>query len=179
VRFVALCGFIAAVAMLSPRLTPRQAGVIALAGGLGTVVGAVVLLALTRRLARAERDRLPGLTRAQRGADAFLRLLRATGLPLLGLAFFLTWSFVYCGMYWFAPYGPDRAFTGLEPHPRYADFFYYAVSTGLISPPGDIIAHSRGVRTATIIEMLAGLALLTTYASSLLPARLGRREEEG
>ena len=103
-----------------------------------------------------------------------LRLLRATGLPLLGLAFFLVWSFVYLGTYWYAP---AAAFRGLDHPPRYADFFYYSVSTALISPPGDIIAHSRGARAATIIEMLTGLALVTTYLSGLAIGRLGRLRE--
>jgi hypothetical protein len=52
--------------------------------------------------------------------------------------------------------------------------FYYSVSTALISPPGDILAHSRGARAATVIEMLAGLALVTTYLSGLAVGRLGR-----
>ena len=61
-----------------------------------------------------------------------------------------------------------EAFTGLGPHPRFADFFYYAVTTAFISPPGDVLAHSRGARSATMIEMLTAFALLTTYLSSFV-----------
>ena len=60
------------------------------------------------------------------------------------------------------------AFRGLGPSPRFSDFFYYAVSTALISPPGDILAHSRGARSATMIEMLTGFAVLTAYLSSFI-----------
>jgi len=56
----------------------------------------------------------------------------------------------------------------LDRHPRFADFFYTAVSTAFVSPPGDILAHSRGARAATIIEMLTAFALVTAYASSFL-----------
>jgi hypothetical protein len=166
VRFAVLCGCIAVIAMLSPHVTPHQAGILALAGGLATVAAGGALAWATHILADREEARGGG----GRGAVALLGLLRATGLPLLGLAFFLVWSFVYLGMYWYAPH---EAFTGLAPLPRYADFFYYSVSTGLISPPGDIIAQSRGARAATVIEMLTGLALVTTYLSGLAVGRLG------
>ena len=53
-------------------------------------------------------------------------------------------------------------------HPRFADFFYYAVSTAFISPPGDVLARSRGARSATMIEMLTAFALLTTYLASFV-----------
>ena len=52
--------------------------------------------------------------------------------------------------------------------PRFADFFYYAVCTALISPPGDILAGSRGARSATMIEMLSSFALLTAYLASFV-----------
>ena len=94
-----------------------------------------------------------------------LLLLRRTGLPILGLSFFLVWTFVYLGLWWFRPEG---SFTGLGAHPGFADFFYYAVSTAFVSPPGDILAQSRGARSATMIEMMTALALLTAYLSSLV-----------
>src|SRR5438093_973408 len=47
-------------------------------------------------------------------------------------------------------------------------FFYYAVSTAFVSPPGDVLAHSRGARSATMIEMLSAFALLTAYLSSFV-----------
>jgi hypothetical protein len=103
--------------------------------------------------------------------------LRRLGLPLLGLLFFLFWTFVYVGIWWVHPHS---AFTGLAPHPRFADFFYTAGSTAFISPPGDILAHSRGARAATMIEMLTAFALVTAYASSFLDfARRPPRESPG
>ena len=58
----------------------------------------------------------------------------------------------------------------LEAHgwERFADFFYYAVTTAFAAPPGDLLAHSRGVRSATMIEMLTALALLAAYLSSFV-----------
>jgi hypothetical protein len=101
--------------------------------------------------------------RAGNTLGATLGVLRHTGLPLLGLVFFLAWTILYIGLWWVRPNG---AFTGLAAAPRFADFFYYAVSTGLISPPGDIVATSRGARAATLIEMISALALVTAYLSS-------------
>src|SRR5207244_6568719 len=90
---------------------------------------------------------------------------RHAGLVGLGTAFFLFWTFIYLPLWWRHPH---EAFTGLPHSPRFADFFYYAVSTAFISPPGDIIARSRGVRSATMIEMLTGFALLAVYLSSFV-----------
>jgi hypothetical protein len=36
------------------------------------------------------------------------------------------------------------------------------------SPPGDVVAGSRGARSATMIEMLTLFALLATYLSSFV-----------
>jgi len=84
----------------------------------------------------------PFLERSSRRAtEAVVLLLRKLGLPMLGLAFFLFWTFVYL-MLW--AIHPDEAFKGLDPHPRFADFFYYAVSTAFTSPPEGIGAGSRG-----------------------------------
>ena len=37
-----------------------------------------------------------------------------------------------------------------------------------MSPPGDIIAASKGARTATMIELLTGTAALAAYLGSFL-----------
>lgn len=163
-RLAVLCAFIIAVGMVRPRLSPDSAGVLLLIGGGLVTVGAAAAFVATRRLAA----RLPLLDRSQRVADAILLVIRRTGLPLLGLAFFLFWTFVYLGLWWFRPEG---SFVGLAPNPRFADFFYYAVSTAFISPPGDILAQSRGARSATMIEMMTAFALLTAYLSSLVDWR--------
>ena len=167
IRLGLLSLFVVLTAMVRPRLTHWSAGWLLLAG-VGFVVAAGALFSLaTRRVALA----LPFLDRTWRVTDAVLLVLRRIGLPLLGLAFFLVWTFVYVGIWWVHPHD---AFRGLEEHPRFADFFYTAVSTAFVSPPGDIVAHSRGARAATMIEMLTAFALVTAYAGSFLELRGGR-----
>jgi hypothetical protein len=167
-RLGLLAVFIVAVGMVRPRLTDRAAGILVLVAIALVVAGALLFLGSTRRL--AERLHLHGVT------DPVLVQIRLTGLPLLGLTFFLFWTMVYVGLWWFHP---ETSFAGLDRHPRFADFFYYAVSTAFISPPGDIFAHSRGTRSATMIEMLTAFALLTTYLSSFVDwqrAAVGRAD---
>jgi hypothetical protein len=155
VRLVLLCGVIVLIAMLPGRLTPTSAGWVALGGlvGIPAAVG-FSFLASVRTFAA----RLPLAT-------AVLRAINHLGLVGLGAAFFLAWTFVYLALWW---RHPQEAFTGLGPAPRFADFFYYSVSTAFISPPGDILAHSRGARSATVIEMLTGFALLAVYLTSFV-----------
>src|SRR5205814_8864794 len=145
-------------------LSPRAAGLIAIIGAVAVLAGAAVFVGAARRLA----EHLPFLSGSQRMADALVLQLRRIGLPLLALLFFLFWTFVYLALW---AIHPDEAFRGLGPDPRFADFFYYAVSTALISPPGDIVAHSRGARAATMIEMLTAFALVTAYAGSFFEVR--------
>jgi hypothetical protein len=172
-RLIILCGFIVAVAMLSPRLSPDAAGAVALVGAAGVVAGGLVFSFLARGV-----HHLGGSSPGLRIAEALLLTLRRLGLPILALGFFLLWTFVYLALWW---YHPDEAFTGLVrdgQDPRFADFFYYSVMTAFISPPNDIIAASRGARSATLIEMLTGLSLLATYLSSLVELP-GKRPDEG
>jgi hypothetical protein len=165
VRLGALSLFVVLVGMVPSRLSPTRGWGIFGAGIALAVTGALLFFADTRRL----KTRL-GLGHR---AEALLMLMRRTGLPVLGLAFFLAWTVVYIGLWAFRPEG---AFTGLEHRPHFADFFYYSVSTAFISPPGDVIASSRGVRSATMIEMLTAFALLTAYLSSFVDW-YGRRPE--
>ena len=157
IRLGILSAFVVLVGMLRGRLTPERAWWVVGIGGAVIVIGGALFLLATRRLT----------TRGpfEYATGAVLHLLRRTGLPLLGLAFFLVWTLVYIGLWAFHP---KEAFTGLAPLPRFADFFYYAVSTAFISPPGDIVARSRGARSATMIEMLTAFALLTAYLSSFV-----------
>ena len=155
VRLGLLCGVVVAVGMIPGRLTPYAAGWVALGGLLGIPLAiAIPFLASVRTLAQ----RLPLAT-------ATLRAVNHLGLVGLGAAFFLVWAFVYLSLWWRHPH---EAFTGLGAEPRFADFFYYAVSTAFIAPPGDILANSRGARSATMIEMLTGFALLAVYLSSFV-----------
>ncbi len=162
-RLIVLCGFIVAVAMLSPRLSPDAAGIVALVGAGAVMAGAIAFTVLARSV-----HHLGTASAGLRVAEALIVTLRKLGLPILALLFFLLWTFVYLGVWW---HDPADAFTGLVRDgldPRFADVFYYAVMTAFISPPDDIIAASRGARSATLIEMLTGLSLLATYLSSLV-----------
>jgi hypothetical protein len=158
VRLASLAAFVVAIGMIPFCVSHVGAWVV---DGIGAaLVLAVVTLGFTRwfdvRLA------IPGVS------ETFLLTLRRTGLPLLGLAFFLAWTLVYIGD-WASH--PDSAFVGLSGRPRFADFFYYAVTTGLERPPGDLLAHSRGARSATVIEISTAFALLTTYLASFIDWR--------
>ena len=157
-RLAGLCAFIVVIGMLPGRLTPAKAGWIALAGAL--VLAAAITLPFLFELRRLT-SRLPV-------GQAVLQVLRHAGLVGLGASFFILWTLVYLALWW---RHPQEAFTGLAPHPRFADFFYYAVSTAFVSPPGDILANSRGVRSATMIEMLSGFALLAAYLASFVDFR--------
>ena len=167
VRLAVLCALIVLIAMLRPRLDRESAAIVCGVAAAVVLVGAAAFLGVTRRVAR----RFAFLDPGHQIADAVALLLRRTGLPLLGLVFFLAWTIVYLALW---AIHPDAAFIGLEPHPRFADLFYYSVSTAFISPPGDIIARSRGVRAATLIEMLTGFGLLSAYLSTFLDFRGGR-----
>jgi hypothetical protein len=157
IRLATLAAFIVAVGMIRTHLTHELAWVLVGAGTGIAAAGAAVLLGATKRLER--RLAVPW------AGEAFLLLLRRIGLPLLGLAFFIAWTLVYVALW---ALHPEAAFRGLPDPPRFADFFYYAVSTAFISPPGDVLAHSRGARSATMIEMLTAFALLTAYLSSFV-----------
>lgn len=163
-RLFILCVFVVLIGMARPRLTPGQAGLVVLVCGLVTLAAALSLVIGTWWIAKG----LPLGLEGRRLVAAVRVLLRRVGLPLLGLAFFLFWTFFYVGLWW---YRPEATFAGLSAHPYFADFFYYAVSTSFIAPPGDIIASSRGARTATMIEMLTGFALVTAYLASLFEWR--------
>jgi hypothetical protein len=156
-RLGLLAVFVVLVGMIRTRLTTGDAWIVVGVGAVLVLAGAAVLLGATRRI--EERLAIRGAT------QAFLLVLRRTGLPLLGLAFFLAWTLVYVALW---AVHPQEAFVGLSAAPRFADFFYYAVSTAFISPPGDLFANSRGTRSATMIEMLTAFALLTTYLSSFV-----------
>ena len=154
-RLLMLCAVIVGIGMLPGHLSRTDAGIVGWSGlAFLALVISLPFLTATRRLAA----RVPG-------AQAVLMTLRLVGLVGLGAAFFLSWTCVYLTLWWRHPH---EAFTGLAHSPRFADFFYYAVSTAFISPPGDVLAHSRGARSATMIEMLTAFALLTAYLSSFV-----------
>jgi hypothetical protein len=157
VRLAVLAAFIVAIGMIRAHLTHDRAWILVGIGAGAAAAGVAVLLGATKRIER--HFAIPW------ASEAFLLLLRRIGLPLLGLAFFLAWTLVYVAIW---ALHPGESFRGLPQAPRFADFFYYAVSTAFISPPGDVVAHSRGARSATMIEMLTAFALLTAYLSSFV-----------
>ena len=152
-HMLVLIAAIVAIEMLPIRLDERRAWLLVLAGA-ATVVVLGVLAG-----SRGRRTPLAGAT------DLVLARVRQIGLPLLGLAFFSFWTILYVGLWAF---NPDEAFVGLGDRPRLADFFYYAVSTAFTAPPEGIAAGSRGVRSATMIELFTALALIGVYVGSFL-----------
>ncbi len=168
-HMVVLIAAIVAIEMIPVRLTVERAWWLF---GIG-MVAPVVLGALLGLRRRAAGLRLIG--RSVRVTDAVLFRLRHIGLPLLGLAFFGFWTLVYTGLWAFSP---NEAFGGVGEQPRLADFFYYAVSTAFTSPPEGIVAGSRGVRSATMIELFTALALISVYLSSFVDWQRTRARED-
>ena len=171
VHLLVLAAAVVASEMIPLRLTRGEAVVLVLVGvGAAVALGAWFWLATQRVL-----DRLPLIEHQERLGTALLLSVRRVGLPLLGLAFFLAWTFVYVALW---AVHPEEAFGGLDTEPRFADFFYYAVATAFTSPPEGIAAGSRGVRAATLIELLTAVALVTTYLSSFVDWRPGGQAAE-
>jgi hypothetical protein len=163
VRLLVACLAIWALGMFSPKID-RDAAVVVLIAGWGLIIVGALVLAMGTQRVLAHLD-VPLLGAGVARAAALLLALRRIGLVLLALAFFLFWTLIYIGVW---RWHPDGAFRGLPHTPTFSDFFYYAVSTGFISPPGDIIAASKGARTATMIELLTGTAALAAYLGSFL-----------
>jgi hypothetical protein len=165
--------FVVLVGMVRGHLTRTSAVVSVCVAAALAVLALAWFLGAARRFAHA----VPLLETGERFTAGVLTELRRVGLPLLGLAFFLAWTFVYITLW---AVHPHEAFRGLGDTPRFADFFYYAVTTAFISPPGDIVAASRGARSATMIEMLTAFALLTAYLSSFVDWRVspGTRQRD-
>ena len=169
VHMLILIGAIVAIEMIPVRLTVEGAWWLFGVGAVAPVVLGVLFL-LGRRAVG-----LPVLGSSVRLTGAVLVQVRHIGLPLLGLAFFAFWTLLYTGL-WAA--NPDEAFGGVGERPRVADFFYYAVSTAFTSPPEGIVAGSRGVRSATMIELFTALALLGVYLSSFVDGQRTRTSDE-
>ena len=168
-HMVVLIAAIVAIEMIPVRLTVERAWWLF---GVGAVAPVVLggLLGLRRHAAG-----LRVIGGSVRLTDAILSRARHVGLPLLGLAFFGFWTLVYTGLW---AVNPDEAFGGVGERPRLADFFYYAVSTAFTSPPEGIVAGSRGVRSATMIELFTALALLGVYLSSFVDGQRTRARDE-
>ena len=162
-RLLAACVAIWVLGMFSPEITPNTATIVLIIGW--SIIGLIVLvLAIgTRRVVAAARRaaarrRRGARHRARAGAaQGGHRAARARVLPLLD-----------ADLHRRLALASRRRLQGLPPTPTFSDFFYYAVSTGFISPPGDITALSKGARTATMIELLTGTAALAAYIGSFI-----------
>ena len=162
-RLLFACIAIWGLGMLSPAID-RDRAIVVLIVGWGVIAAALLVLLMgTQRV--LQRLDVPLLGAGVARAAALILALRRVGLVLLALAFFLFWTLIYIGV-WRAH--PEGAFRGLPGTPTFSDFFYYSVSTGFVSPPGDITAASKGARTATMIELLTGTAALAAYLGSFL-----------
>jgi hypothetical protein len=171
-RLLLVCLAVWGIEMLPLRLDRERAGALVL--GSAVLLAAVAIAVTSRFQAYLHSLDLPLVARGVARAEAIFMLMRRVGILLLALAFFLFWTIVYVGCWW---WDPTRSFTGLASRPRFADFFYTSVSTAFISPPGDILATSRGARSATMTEMITGAALLSTYLSTFVDWRLPSRTE--
>jgi hypothetical protein len=158
-HFAYLCAGIVLVTMIPWRIQADDDWIVALAVA-GAVASAAVFWLGARSLATRRHWNV-----GNAAARLVLYGVRRLGLSLLGLAFFTLWAVVYLSL-WLVH--PEEAFVGLSQSPRISDFFYYAVSTALTSPPEGIGAGSRGVRAATVIEMLMGFVLVAGYLASFL-----------
>lgn len=173
-RLLAACSCLWVVGMLPLRLTDGRADAIIIAGWL-VVIALVASVGFGAHRVFERLDILAlGATVAR--ATAVSYALRRVGFVLLAMGFFLFWTLIYIGVWRWWERG---SFTGLSDRPYFSDFFYYAVSTGFISPPGDIIATSRGARTATMTELLTGTAALAVYLGSFLGAADRERRADG
>jgi hypothetical protein len=163
VRLLGACLAIWALGMLSPKIDQDRAIVVLIVGWGAIGIAVLVLVFGTQRV--LSRLDVPLLGAGVARAAALVLALRRVGIILLALAFFLFWTLIYIGVWRSHPSG---AFKGLPGTPTFSDFFYYSVSTGFVSPPGDIIASSKGARTATMIELLTGTAALAAYLGSFI-----------
>ena len=163
IRLLIACLAIWALGMLSPEITENRAIVVLIFGWGAILAGVLVIVFGTHRI--VDRLDVPLLGAGVARVAALILALRKIGLVLLAVGFFLFWTLIYIGVWRSQPAG---AFKGLPETPRFSDFFYYSVSTGFVSPPGDITASSKGARTATMIELLTGTAALAAYLGSFL-----------
>src|SRR3954451_4918187 len=171
IRLLIACLAIWALGMLSPEITENRAIYVLIFGWGAILAGVLVIVFGTQRMVL--RLGVPLLGAGVARVVALILALRKIGIVLLALAFFLFWTLIYIGVWRSHPAG---AFHGLPHTPTFSDFFYYAVSTGFISPPGDIVAASKGPCTATMIELLTGTAGLPAYLGSFLDFGMGAAE---
>jgi hypothetical protein len=183
VRFVLLLVVLAILLLLPIHLNQDSALVVGLVG-----LAALTVVAFTsaRQLLLRIGDKavgelqvlgraMPATTRDVRGFGA---VLRALGVAVPALAFFLAWALVFIVIWSADPDACrvastqcDGAFVGLGTHPLLGDFVYYAVNIAFANPPPDVIAESRVARAAGTVEIVAGAGFLAVYLGAFLAGR--------
>jgi hypothetical protein len=112
-------------------------------------------------------------------------LYEVASLPLLAIAFFALWTFAYLGLWALDPTACPAdpattescgAFLGVAQRPLLSEFVYFSVNVAFVSLPPDFIAHSSAAHTVVTIEIVAGVALVTTYAAEFV--RSAARESD-
>jgi hypothetical protein len=115
---------------------------------------------------------------ATRDVRTFGALLRALGVAVPALGFFVAWALLFA-IIWaaeptacaFATTRCDGAFTGLGHRPLLGDFVYYAVNLAFANPPPDVVAESRTARAAATVEIVAATGFLAAYVGAFLGGR--------
>ena len=195
-RFVLLVVVLAALCLAPLYLSPHAARIAA-----AVLVGVVLLTALIAATAfRRLLDRfvrgdtlvmfsgrvqltVPTLGRQVRAVEGMAAILRRTGLALPALLFFCGWALIYTLIWAHSPEACSLdlskpcsgAFQGAGHNPTFGDFLYFATNMAFANPAPDFIAHSRLAHTATTIEVLTGIGLVTLYAGSFFG--IGRRAD--
>lgn len=158
-HFLLLCGLLA-VTQLPVEITPRRATLL--------VMLTCVLLAAIAALAvvslRRITELLPTLGIPYSVGNVSTVAVRLVGLPVIAFCFFLFWTIVYIATWRVDP----TSWRGLGAPPHFGDFAFYAVMTGFISPPGDILVTGGPARAATMIEMLTGISVIAGYAGAFM-----------
>jgi hypothetical protein len=185
VRFVLLLVVLAVLLLLPIHLNQDSALIVGVAGlGLLAVIAFTGVRQLLLRIGDKAVGELEVLGRAMpattRDVRGFGAVLRALGVAVPALAFFLAWALVFIVIWSADPEACrvattqcDGAFVGLGDHPLLGDFVYYAVNIAFANPPPDVIAQSRVARAAGTVEIVAGAGFLAVYLGAFLAGRVG------
>jgi hypothetical protein len=188
-RFGMLLASLAALILAPIHLTPTGALV---TGIVGFCLVAAAALTSVRRLAVRVRGRavseleaLEGrapVRRSSRDVRTIVDIVRAAGIAVPALLFFLGWATLYAVIWAAEPTACavatarcNGAFTGIGHRPLLGDFVYYAVNIAFANPPPDVVAESRTARAAATIEIVAAAAFLFTYLGAFMTARTAPR----
>jgi hypothetical protein len=184
-RFAILLIALTVLLLVPIHLNQTSALVIGIAG-----LSALGLLALNRvrrllfRVRTRAVDDLQVLGRSMpasavtRDVRSVAALLRALGIAVPALLFFIAWALLYAVIWAAEPSACavatsrcNGAFVGLGTHPILGDFVYYAVNIGFANPPPDLVAESRTARAAGTVEVVAAAGFLAAYVGAFMGGR--------